>query len=38
MLESILQQLALEGRIAERIDLRFERPAVKDQFTQPKGG
>ncbi|MGE5578533.1 MAG: cell division protein FtsQ/DivIB [Bacillota bacterium] len=37
MLESILLELKREGRIAERIDLRFDRPAVKEQFTDPQG-
>lgn len=37
MLESILGELKAEGRIAERIDLRFDRPAVKEQFTSTEG-
>lgn len=32
LLESILEELAKGGRIAERIDLRYEKPAVKEQF------
>jgi cell division protein FtsQ len=37
-LESILDERAKEGKIAERIDLRFEKPAVKEQFQKtPKG-
>ncbi len=32
ILESILSGLVEEGRIAERIDLRFDKPAVKEQF------
>lgn len=37
MLESILMELRNEGRIAERIDLRFDRPAVRYQFTDSQG-
>lgn len=37
MLESILDELKADGRIAERIDLRFDRPAVKEQFTSTEG-
>ncbi len=37
MLESILEGLKAEGRIAERIDLRFDRPAVKEQFKSTEG-
>ncbi|MEX0974080.1 MAG: FtsQ-type POTRA domain-containing protein [Bacillota bacterium] len=37
LLESILEELAREGRIAERIDLRFDKPAVKDQFVKTPG-
>lgn len=37
VLESILDELKAEGRIAERIDLRFDRPAVKEQFTSTQG-
>ncbi len=37
ILESILLELKDDGRIAERIDLRFDRPAVREQFTNPQG-
>lgn len=36
LLESILEDLAKGGRIAERIDLRFDKPAVKDFVQTPK--
>ena len=32
LLESILQDLSKQGRVASRIDLRFEKPVVKEQF------
>lgn len=33
LLESILQELTEGGRIAEHVDLRFDKPAVKEQFS-----
>lgn len=32
LLESILQDLSKQGKVASRIDLRFEKPVVKEQF------
>lgn len=34
LLESILEDLAKGGRMAEHIDLRYDKPAVKEQFVQ----